>query len=72
MLVPGGLVFFRDYGLYDAAQLRFKVNSLLNRAFLLCSRYLYPQKGHKIDENFYVRTDGTRAYYFSLGFNIVA
>ena len=23
------------------------------------------QKGHKISENFYVRKDGTRAYYFS-------
>lgn len=41
-----GLVFFRDYGLYDHAMLRFS-------------------KGHKISENFYVRQDGTRAYYFS-------
>ena len=23
--------------------------------------------GHKLSENFYVRQDGTRAYYFSLG-----
>ncbi len=23
--------------------------------------------GHKLDEKFYVRTDGTRTYYFSLG-----
>ena len=24
-------------------------------------------KGHKLSENFYVRQDGTRAYYFSTG-----
>ena len=39
-------MFFRDYGLYDHAMLRFS-------------------KGHKISENFYMRQDGTRAYYFS-------
>lgn len=26
--------------------------------------------GHKISENFYVRQDGTRAYYFSEGTNL--
>jgi hypothetical protein len=45
---PGGRVLFRDYGIYDMAEIR-----------------LAEQKGHKISENFYVRKDGTRAYYFS-------
>lgn len=45
---PGGVVLFRDYGLYDQAMLRFSA-------------------GHKLMERFYVRQDGTRAYYFSEG-----
>jgi len=47
-LKPGGRVMFRDYGLYDMAQLK-----------------MAEPKGHKIAENFYVRKDGTRAYYFT-------
>ncbi|XP_015785510.1 methyltransferase-like protein 6 [Tetranychus urticae] len=46
VLRPGGIVLFRDYGIFDHAMIRFS-------------------EGHKISDNFYVRQDGTRAFYFT-------
>ncbi|KAI8577399.1 hypothetical protein K450DRAFT_252256 [Umbelopsis ramanniana AG] len=49
VLKHGGSVLFRDYGLYDEAQIKFSSAS-----------------DKKLDENFYVRQDGTMSYFFSL------
>ena len=45
----GGVIYFRDYGRYDMAQLRFAKRG-----------------NQKLADNFYVRHDKTRAYYFTL------
>lgn len=45
----GAVVYFRDYGRYDMAQLRFAKRG-----------------NQKLGENFYLRHDKTRAYYFTL------
>ena len=43
-----GILYFRDYGRYDLAQLR-----------------LAQRGGQKLKDNFYIRSDKTRAYYFT-------
>ncbi|XP_073127469.1 uncharacterized protein [Henckelia pumila] len=47
VLKPGGLILFRDYGLYDMTMLRFK-----------------PEQ--RVGYREYMRSDGTRSYFFSL------
>ncbi|KYR01573.1 hypothetical protein DLAC_01570 [Tieghemostelium lacteum] len=51
VLKPGGMVLIRDYAVEDMAQSRFENSH-------------HPLS--KISDNFHVRYDGTRAYYFSL------
>ncbi|KAG8390024.1 hypothetical protein BUALT_Bualt01G0040200 [Buddleja alternifolia] len=47
VLKPGGLLLFRDYGLYDMTMLRF-------------------EPGQKMGFREYLRSDGTRSYFFCL------
>ncbi|XP_004302075.1 PREDICTED: methyltransferase-like protein 6 [Fragaria vesca subsp. vesca] len=48
VMKPGGLLLFRDYGLYDMSMLRFEMDK-------------------KVGFREYMRSDGTRSYFFSLG-----
>ncbi|KAG2208269.1 methyltransferase-like protein 6-like protein [Mucor mucedo] len=48
VLKPGGHVIFRDYGIYDEAQIKFSKTS-----------------DKRLENNFYVRHDGTMSYFFS-------
>lgn len=62
-LKPGGVLLLRDYGRY------FFLSSHVFWRSLFCGfRYDEAQlrfgKGAKLEENFYVRQDGTCAYYF--------
>lgn len=49
ILRPGGILYIRDYARYDMAQLRLAQQT----------------RPSKLSENFYVRGDETRVYYFS-------
>ena len=48
----GGSILFRDYAVDDLAEIRFSET----------------EKKNKIEENCFVRHDGTLAYFFSIGF----
>lgn len=48
-LAPGAVLFLRDYGKYDMAQLRFASRG-----------------NQKLKDNFYVASDRTRRYYFTV------
>jgi methyltransferase-like protein 6 len=48
VLKPGGHIIFRDYGVYDEAQIKFSTAS-----------------DKRLENNFYVRHDGTMSYFFS-------
>jgi methyltransferase-like protein 6 len=45
----GAVLCFRDYAIYDEAQVRFAKSG-----------------NHKLDENLYVRQDGTMSFFFSI------
>ena len=73
-LRPGGMILFRDYGRYDLAQLRFKKGmshfTVVHRACLYIT--LVVHAGQCLSENFYVRGDGTRVYFFTEGMLSIA
>lgn len=72
-LKPGGMLLFRDYGRYDMAQLRFKKgkpptvlqHQQTRKSSLSCSTV-----GQCLSDNFYVRGDGTRVYFFTEGVSL--
>jgi len=54
-LKQGGILLFRDYAINDYAEERFEKK---------------PKGEKKLDQNFYVRGDGTQVYYFNTEFLI--
>ena len=54
LLKEGGSILLRDYAVGDMAQIRFEKK----------------KDRKKIQDNFYVRKDGTRSYFFSTGFDL--
>ncbi|KAI5282984.1 Trna N(3)-Methylcytidine Methyltransferase Mettl2A [Manis pentadactyla] len=65
LLKPGGMMFLQDYGRYDMAQLRFKKGCSPAKHHSFVGEKLQSTKGQCLSENFYVRGDGSRVYFFT-------
>lgn len=62
LLKPGGVLLFRDYGLHDMAQLRFKPGSKISEKFYV------RQDGTR---SYYFSTDETKEMFEKMGFCVI-
>lgn len=63
LLKPGGMVLFRDYGLHDMAQLRFKPGCKISEKFYV------RQDGTR---SYYFSTEETKEMFEKIGFSVVS